>query len=243
MDFSKLRSKPFSWWLQTPLYAARVLARDRSESAAMPRSYSQCGEDLITRFLFESLGIKTPNYLDIGAYDPAKFSNTMLFYKCGSKGVCVEPNPQRARRFARRRRQDLVLNAGIGDGTQKEAPFYVMSIPTLSSFDLESCQAVEASGQANIIETLQLPLLDINHIAQKYFSNKIDFLSLDVEGWDERILSSIDFDQVRPKVICVETMDFLSLRKRPFAAHLLEANGYSNYADTHINTIFFDTSK
>lgn len=34
MDFSKLRSKPFSWWLQTPLYAARIyrtLLHDRRE--------------------------------------------------------------------------------------------------------------------------------------------------------------------------------------------------------------------
>ena len=57
------------------------------------KSYAQCAEDLIIRFAFDQMGIRKPVYLDIGAHDPIFLSNTYLFYKKGSRGVCVEPNP------------------------------------------------------------------------------------------------------------------------------------------------------
>ncbi len=57
-------------------------------------TYSQFGEDLIVRYLFDSLGIARPTYLDIGANHPKFSGNTFGFYKRGSRGVLVEPNPR-----------------------------------------------------------------------------------------------------------------------------------------------------
>ncbi|MFM7886227.1 MAG: glycosyltransferase family 2 protein, partial [Pseudanabaena sp.] len=54
-------------------------------------SYSQCGEDLIIQFIFSSLGISKPSYIDIGAYDAHKLSNTAVFYEQGSRGINIEP--------------------------------------------------------------------------------------------------------------------------------------------------------
>lgn len=42
-------------------------------------SYSQCGEDRILAFIFRSLGIDKPSYLDIGAHHPYMLNNTMYF--------------------------------------------------------------------------------------------------------------------------------------------------------------------
>ena len=33
-------------------------------------SYSQFGEDIIVKFIFDALNIKKPSYIDIGAHDP-----------------------------------------------------------------------------------------------------------------------------------------------------------------------------
>ena len=56
-------------------------------------SYSQQGEDLIILDIFRHLRLKRPSYLDIGAWEPVKSNNTYLFYRLGSRGVLVEPNP------------------------------------------------------------------------------------------------------------------------------------------------------
>ncbi len=52
-------------------------------------SYSQAGEDRILWFLFKSLGIDRPRYVDVGANLPDVSSNPYLFYRNGSRGVCV----------------------------------------------------------------------------------------------------------------------------------------------------------
>ena len=45
----------------------------------LKKSYSQCGEDLIVKFIFDILNIKNPSYIDIGAHHPNYISNTALF--------------------------------------------------------------------------------------------------------------------------------------------------------------------
>ena len=56
----------------------------------VPLSYSQAGEDAVLRFLFADKKIDQISYLDIGANIPDHYNNTYLFYKNGSRGVCVE---------------------------------------------------------------------------------------------------------------------------------------------------------
>ena len=54
------------------------------------KSYSQCGEDLFIENFFKNKNYGT--YLDIGAFNPIKFSNTLLLYKKGWKGINIDLN-------------------------------------------------------------------------------------------------------------------------------------------------------
>ena len=53
--------------------------------------YSQNNEEEIILQFFK--GSATGTFLDIGAYNPFKFSNTRALYEKGFKGVFVEPSP------------------------------------------------------------------------------------------------------------------------------------------------------
>ena len=73
-----------------------------------------------------------------------------------------------------------------------------------------------------------------------------DFLSIDVEGLDIEIIKSIDFVKYRPKVICVETIQFSpkgneNIKNYDIINYLKEMNYYL-YADTNINSIFIDNN-
>ena len=75
------------------------------------------------------------------------------------------------------------------------------------------------------------------------FNNSIfpDFLSLDVEGLDFDILSSIDYDANYHKVICVETIEYTpdgTGGKNNDIIQFLLSKNYFVFADTFINTIF-----
>ena len=56
--------------------------------------YSQFGQD---KFCYENFFINKEDgfFLEIGALDGIKFSNTYFFEKRGWKGICVEPSPKK----------------------------------------------------------------------------------------------------------------------------------------------------
>ncbi len=209
-------------------------------------SYSQCGEDLIIDFLFGQLGIAKPGYIDIGAHHPSYINNTYLFYLKGARGISIEPDPALIAKFNSERSEDINLNIGIGD-KNGEADFYIMNEPTLNTFVREEAErTAEEKGGYHIKEVKKIKIAPLMDVINQY--NKGDFpdlLSIDVEGLDEQILKSIDYNLVVPKVMCVETLTFSTQQgkgeKKTELIEFVKSKGYMVYADTYINTIFVKT--
>lgn len=208
---------------------------------ALP-SYSQAGEDMIVHYLFSTMGIKNPTYLDIGANLPDRGNNSFFFYRKGSRGVCIEPNQHLCGLIRRKRPGDTVLNIGIGLQAASSAIFY--SFPGVhhswSTFSASDARNKEKETGVKALE-FQMPLQPVNDILERYFTSCPNFISLDVEGLDLAILQSMDFEKYRPEVICVETVSFSvknSETKLNEIIHFMESKGYMVYGDTHINTIF-----
>ena len=204
-------------------------------------SFSQSGEDLIVKFIFDQLGIKNPSYIDIGAHHPYYISNTALFFKNGSRGINIEPDPTLFKEFLKYRKEDVNLNIGISD-CKGELDFYVISSPTLNTFSKEEADkyCLEGDYQIKSIKKIKVQILsDIT----KDFSNGIfpQFLSIDAEGVDEIIIRELDFDKNYPIVICIETITFSTSGNGVKNLGLIDYitnKGYLVYADTNINTIF-----
>jgi FkbM family methyltransferase len=207
----------------------------------MKSSYSQSGEDLIVKFLFDELQIKNPSYIDIGAHHPFYLSNTALFYQMGSTGINIEPDPQLFKRFIKYRKKDINLNIGIGE-TETEADFYLISSPTLNTFSAEEASNYKLEGDYEVTGVIKTQISSLHHIIEQ-FNHGIfpHFLNLDAEGIDELIIKSIDYSIKYPVVMCVETISFSTSRKGIKNKSLIDFiadNGYLVYADTYINTIF-----
>ena len=205
------------------------------------RTYSQAGEDRLLNFLFNSYGKAHINYLDIGTNHPLMGNNTYLFYRNGGQGVCVEPNPQLCAQIKKRRRRDTCLNIGLGTDGDRVADFYVMSSHVLSTFSREEALELDSAGKYKITEVLKIPLKNINSIVKENFSSPIDLVSIDVEGWNQEIVESIDFNSWRPFCFCVETITFSETHEGKKLNDIIDrfkSNGYEVYADTHLNTIF-----
>ncbi|WP_126455394.1 FkbM family methyltransferase [Sulfuriflexus mobilis] len=206
------------------------------------KSYSQCGEDLITRHIFDALRIPSPTYLDIGAHHPSFLSNTRIFYDMGSHGVNVEPDPSLIKAFQKERPRDINLNVGIAENTG-EIPFYIMNTRTLNTFSENDAKLAEQGGRVKIKEVVNVPVLNINDVIKDNFFGAPDFISLDVEGLDLSILRSLNFSLYRPKVICVETITFSENRQGKKIIEItdfMNDKGYFSYADTNVNTLFVD---
>jgi FkbM family methyltransferase len=204
-------------------------------------SFSQSGEDLIISFIFNALKIKKPTYIDIGAYHPFHYSNTALLYKSGSSGINIEPDPTMFKLLIKYRKRDINLNIGIGE-KQGVADYYRMNVPTLNTFSKSTAEKYRNEGDYFITDVSKIEISTLPNVINNYCDNIFpDFLNLDAEGIDETILKDLDLIQVKPKVICMETISFSTsgrgIKNTDLIQYLVQRD-YMHYADTYINSIF-----
>jgi len=204
-------------------------------------SFSQCGEDLIVKFIFDCIGIHKPTYIDIGAHHPYFISNTALFYKNGCRGINIEPDPTLFKEFLKCRKDDKNLNIGISD-SDSELDFYIISTPTLNTFSKEEAENYAQQGNFEIKSIEKIKVSTLKSVLEECSSGIFPhYLSIDAEGVDELIIRDIDFENNYPIVICIETISFSTSGngiKNTELIKFIESKGYLSYADTNINTIF-----
>lgn len=201
-------------------------------------SYSQEGEDMILRRIFE----KKPHgfYVDVGAHHPIRFSNTYYFYKRGWFGINIEPNPSTGVLFKSVRRRDIHLQIGVSD-SPGELTYYQFNEPAMNTFDGQSVQASLAKNRYHVKSTCQVPVDRLDRILNSHLPDGtlIDFLSIDVEGLDLAVLKSNDWERYRPTCVLIEILqssleDMMSNEVYGF----MRAQQYMLYAKT-CNTAFF----
>src|SRR5229473_2269859 len=147
-------------------------------------------------------GRNTGFYVDVGAADPVNLSVTKWFYDLGWSGLNIEPNKQLFDRLAADRPRDINLDCGAG-ATASEAQFFESDVGELSSFDSrvqDNTQSIGVKGSTRTVAVA--PLTDLLKLHCPGCA--IDFLKIDVEGWESEVLKGLDLRQFRPIVIVIE---------------------------------------
>jgi FkbM family methyltransferase len=205
-------------------------------------TYSQCGEDIIIEHYFRNKGKSKIKYLDIGANHPKICNNTYLFYRSGSQGVSVEPNPALYAKLLKTRPRDINLNIGVNFNETPEMDFYIMDVHTLSTFDKVEAENLENTNQSKIAKTLKIKTNTINDIVKNSFDTCPDLICIDVEGWNREIVQSINFKICKPDIFLIETLGYSDEKKISEINDILLGNGYSILSETIINTIFLKSN-
>ena len=204
----------------------------RADSAFASESYSQEGEDLILKRIFE--GRQDGFYVDVGAHHPMRFSNTYIFYKMGWRGLNLDAMPGSMSPFARARPRDINLEIAISDepGTLKYFTFDDPAMNTFSEELAESRRQYPGFSPKGMIEVRVERLADVlsRHLPP---GQKIDFLSVDIEGWDLKALRSNDWERFRPEVVVAEALgqDLQQVSTSELVG-FLTARGYRLFAKT-----------
>ena len=136
--------------------------------AYMKLSYSQDGEDRLIRTLFQHHKDYKGFYVDVGAYHPFEYSNTVLLYQKGWTGINIEPNPEHHKLFMRFRKRDLNLNIGIGL-SKGNATQYLFNKPALNSFDrnLSYERDLRKNNDWKIVGTLKVTVDTLSNILDR----------------------------------------------------------------------------
>jgi FkbM family methyltransferase len=194
------------------------------------KSYSQEGEDMILRTIFENK--KNGFYVDVGAFHPKIFSNTHFFYKQGWHGINIDANPKSMTAFRKLRPHNINLEIGIGTENNLR-PYYIdPDLPTNNSFQ-------PTTSNQECIQYLKTEPLSI--ILDKYLPKNtiIDFISIDVEGLEIEVLQSNNWQKYKPKIILAEDRNFKEYNLTNSKVYqFIITQGYKLYAKTR-NTLIF----
>lgn len=185
--------------------------------------HSQFGQDsFVNEKYFQ--GLKSGVFVDIGAHDGVSLSNSCYFEKdLGWKGICIEPNPEVFTKLTQNRKcicvQGCVANKSGEDQLYKISPPLEMLSGLKNKLDPRHLERIhsEVTEFGATTEIINVKCYTLNELLEKNKIEHINFLSVDTEGGEFEILSSIDFSKYKIDVITVEDnyedprfFDFLS---------------------------------
>ena len=194
-------------------------------------SYSLNAVDLIIDYIFKDKYIGT--YVDVGAQHPISNNNTYLLFKRGWNGINIDLDRKNIDLFNLSRPNDINLNYAISD-KEGETDFYFYHesspINTLN-------KKVKEYQKAKISEIKKIKTFTLNNVFKKInFDKNIDYLNIDVEGYEDKVLSGFDINKYKPSVVSVEYLD-LKMKKLEFKNNnldnLLNSNIYKYFNDNN----------
>ena len=175
------------------------------------KSYSQFGEDLVVNDFFKNF---VGRYVDIGCYHPIKYNNTALLHKKGWKGVNIDLNQKSIDLFNACRKNDLNITACLSDKIEEVTIYLDSEFSALNSIYVDNSKNFKFKNLKKIsVKTKIFPEL---------IKDNFDFLNIDCEGNDFKILKTIDLKRYTPKIINIE----VSLDHKKDIYNYMDLNGY-----------------
>jgi FkbM family methyltransferase len=159
------------------------------------RTYSQFGEDLFVAKFFQ--GRTTGTWLDIGAFHPRVASNTEKLRRAGWIGVNVDADPDKIRLFRWFRRSEVNVHAAVAGAGGGRAVLRRHGGASYGSMD----RLELAAGPGDVATRTAAEILVEAGV------DRVDFVSIDVEGLEPAILAAYPFDRYPPELLCVEILD------------------------------------
>ena len=187
------------------------------------KSYAQNFEDVILQRVFSQ--IPRGFYVDVGANSPTQDSVTLALYEKGWTGINIEPVSEYFQLLQEERPRDINLQVFVSDaiGSQKITVVHGSGLST--GADVEPIYFQDRYGfetEVNLVDTTTL-----SEILSEYGPESIHLLKIDVEGFEEKVISGIDLQKFRPWVVVVEaTIPGTSVLSEGWGGSILEAAGY-----------------
>ena len=181
------------------------------------------GEDLFIQNYFKN----KPKgfYVDVGCYHPLQGNNTHLLYKNGWSGINFDINHYSIKLFDFLRKRDLNIHSGISRKKSKLTMYYRKEINMLNTLDEKIAKIHFRNGYKK--KNIQVNTLNF-FISKKFKKlNKIDFINIDVEGYELDALKSLNFSIYKPQLICIEIHNIKKMYDTNY--NYLKSNNVYNY--------------
>jgi FkbM family methyltransferase len=168
---------------------------------ALRHTYAQRFQDL---WAFWECGFPDDGYfVEFGAQHGRHGSNTYLLEQLGWRGVVAEPHPDNGKSLRAARRCEVSTKC-VYDRTGAVVRFHAVkdrpALSTIEGFGDDLRRDLRTDYTVHEVETISLNDL----LAEASAPRQIQFLSIDTEGSELRILEAFDFTRYEVSCICVE---------------------------------------
>ena len=166
--------------------------------------FSQAGQDkVIKNHFFQNK--KNGFFVEIGAYDGINGSNCYHFEKfLNWEGIAIEPSKIQFDKLQKNRKCEVINKAMSNSVKNVEFVEVVEGLTQMSGINNENYTATKIIEKSETSKT-QVSQIITTTFEESVANNKvIDYLSIDIEGEELNLLSSVDFEKYSIKIISVE---------------------------------------
>jgi FkbM family methyltransferase len=138
-------------------------------------------------------------YVDVGAAEPVDCSNTWPLYTLGGRGLLIEPRPSCWPSLLRQRPRDHLWPTAVA----RQEGFAEL-------VECGGCSSIEPAWTREVRGRMMVPTMRLRDILDQFpeIRRTAQLCSIDVEGAEEQVIESADWQTFRPLVVVVEHMVF-----------------------------------
>ncbi|WP_050535014.1 FkbM family methyltransferase, partial [Yersinia rohdei] len=204
-------------------------------------NYSQNFEDI---YLWRALkSVENGFYIDVGANDPIADSVTKAFYDKGWRGINIEPLELNLKALRLDRPNDINLGLAVGNKTGF-ITLYDTDVRGLATASVEIAESLRVKG--HVVEEKKVEVSTLELICDEFVldGKDINFLKVDVEGFEKDVLEGANFKKYRPWIVIVEaTLPNTQILNFDAWEHILLTNDYKFVFFDGINRYYISIEK
>ncbi len=179
-------------------YQLRPFAREHFGHITHRKLREHAGEERLVELFFTD--VKQGTFIEVGANDPRRFSQTWHLEQLGWRGLLIEPIPELCDLLRAERPSSTVVQAACSAPEKVgTAQFHVAKAHGQSTL---------APGEANVgVEfdrTVDVAVRTLDDIIDDAGITELDFISIDVEGVQLDVLRGFDIPRHQPKLLLIE---------------------------------------
>ena len=170
---------------------------DRLKAAYGPAHYSQFQEEWIIRDFFKDK--REGLFVDVGANHYRDGSTTFYLEKqLGWSGVAIDPQRDFEFDYRRYRPRTRFFPFFVSDVSNQTAKLYMVNLET------QTVSANRPQEPLALTTEIDAPTVTLTDLLGRLAIRQVDFVSVDVEGSEPKVLDGFDIDRFRPMLVCIE---------------------------------------
>jgi FkbM family methyltransferase len=195
--------------------------------------YAELNTDKYIRETFFSNENTNMTMVEIGAGPSEFLSMSKHFRDSGWRCICVEPNPK----FAKQHREagheiyEFAISAEVG-----KCEFHIFETgwePRNDGISFSSLGLRYDKDDQNPTKSIIVEVITLDNLLESIGIEMVNFVSIDVEGWELDVMKGFNCDKYKPMVILLENYNHNFEYNK-----YMESIGYSLHSNIAHNYIF-----